>query len=334
MMVVCKECGVNFENEKGLHLHLRRHKLKIKSYYERYYPMVCLQTGRKLSWRDGDTLENYLSRRFVDKTALYQYFEKDGDLDAKKSLIIKYLEDFYHKHQIAPCQMELCTLPMFPNLLIMEKYLNYAEICKTSVVGTRFDYNLDYTKPLPIKRIDPKDFCILIDSRERNPYRLCSSVVGKIDVGDYALAGQNFNGIVVDRKEIGDFWNTMAGAIDKNGEPTRFQRELERAKSAGQYVIILCEYNLHLLDKYKSYGFANYSYIAHNMRNIFRQYHDCCQFVFTISRDISAKLLIEFLLCGDVIKKYDLQYWVDKHYPPFRNQEFSEEDLVNLFGEK
>ena len=74
-METCKECGALFENSTSLHGHLRKHKLKIADYYSRHYPKNCLQTGKKLTWKSGDTLAEYLGRFFIDKTALNQYFD-------------------------------------------------------------------------------------------------------------------------------------------------------------------------------------------------------------------------------------------------------------------
>jgi len=327
-MITCKECEQTFDSAPSFHRHLRRHSLRIKEYYEKHYPMKCLQTGRKLVWKLGDSLKEYLARRFIDKEAMFCYFTDLKDKEYKAQVIMGYVSDSVSLHGFAPCQVEVGSLPMHPNLLILDKYLNYSKLCSDSGWKSRFDYSLDYSK-LPTTLENKAEFTILIDTREQNPYRYYNSIRGKLDCGDYALGGALFNKICVERKSIADFWLTMSSAV-RGVEETRFKRELLRARETGCYLIILCEHSLYELDKYKGYGYANASFICHNMRSLFREFSDCCQFVFCNNRQYSAGLLVEFLLAGQSVRRYDLQYFVDKRYPPFRDFDFSVEDLNKL----
>lgn len=324
-MIVCKECQSSYEIEKSFHSHLRKHGLNKKSYYEKHYPKFCLQTNKKIQWKDSDDLKSYLNRDFIDKIAMYQFFESKECIEDKKNQLIKMLDESYAKHGILPSQSELVSLPCSPNLLTVQNFFVLKDLIKSKEYLSRFDYGFNYDYNLPLVKVNPDDFTILIDSREQRPYRFFSSVVGKINEGDYALAGQLYNNISIERKSISDFGGTVVGGND------RFRRELDRVRENGRYLIILVEFNLHDLHKHKFFGYANSALVGHSMRNIFREYSDVCQIVFGGDRDSCVKYVIEFLLCGQKCRNIDLQLYVDSHKNKFKNFEFTKQDLLELY---
>ena len=67
-----------------------------------------------------------------------------------------------------------------------------------------------------------KDFTIVIDTREQQPYTFsCATVEHALDAGDYSIAGCESQ-IAVERKSLADFVRTVIH------ERQRFQSELEK----------------------------------------------------------------------------------------------------------
>jgi hypothetical protein len=62
----------------------------------------------------------------------------------------------------------------------------------------------------------------------------------------------------------------------------------------------------------QSYKKFNLKYVFHNMRDLQRQYGDCCQFVFSGSRDLSVELIPKLLVLGKSLWKTDIQYFWSK----------------------
>lgn len=325
-MMSCKECSKDFETVKAFHSHLRGHKMKVKAYYEKHYPKTCLYSGKKLSWKDGDDLKSYISRDFLDKVYLNLYFNNSEWMYEKQRYLSDFLLSSYNKHKVLPSQVELASLPLSPHYLIFRKFLNLSEFIKKHGCKSRFDYDFDYLKPLSLEKVKTEDFTINVDTRETQEYRIFSTVKGKLDVGDYCLAGSLFNGIVIERKSVADFGGTVVAGNE------RFRRELDRVRESGKYLVVLVEFNIHELQQHRFYGYANASFISHSMRNLARDYSDCMQFVFGINRNNCVKYVIEFLLAGKAIKNIDLQLYVDYQKSVFKSHEFSKKDLEELLN--
>ena len=87
-----------------------------------------------------------------------------------------------------------------------------------------------------------KKFTIIRDTREQEGkgwiFRASSNCNGmiqrKLDVGDYSIDGME-NIIVVERKTIGDLWNTLV----KTANYDRFLREWDRAKNHRMKYLII-----------------------------------------------------------------------------------------------
>lgn len=331
-MISCKECQSTFDNEKSFHGHLRKHKLKIKEYYEKHYPKNCLQTGKKLQWKDGDDLLSYSSRNFIDKIALNQYFLSESDsaetVELKKKILEEFIEDSYKRNLVFPSEIELASLPIAPNLLIFQKYFGIPEFLDGKKMPSRFNYVTNYSLDLELPKVDFDEFTILVDTREQAPYRFFSSIKGKLNSGDYALAGKLFNDVVVERKSVSDFGGTVVSGNE------RFRRELDRVREEGRYLIILVEFNIHDLYKHKFYGYSNPAFVSHNMRGLIRDYSDCCQFVFGGARTSCIKYCVQFLLYGQKCRQIDLQLFVDSHDNVFHGEEFDKNDLMSLYDNK
>lgn len=324
-MITCKECHITFEKDRSFNAHLRRHNMKMKDYFHKHYPKKCLQTQRKLEWKSGDDLATYLSRDFVDKTALNLYFENKDNHEAKNKFLLDFIQNSYLRYSTLPSQVEFGSLPIAPNFLTFNNYFDIKALIKEKEYKTRFNYNFDYLGKLPLDNVDIKDFVINCDSREQNSYRFFSSIRGAMNAGDYALAGKAFNNTIIERKNIADFGATMVGGNE------RFRRELDRIRALGYYLVILVEGNIHEIHKHKFYGYSNPPFICHNMRQIIRDYSDVSQFVFGVKREMCVKYVVEFLLCGLRCKDIDLQLLIDSRHNQFHIEEFTKEDFIQLY---
>jgi hypothetical protein len=323
-VIVCKECGKNFDTSKGLHGHLRAHKKSVKEYYEFHYPRCCLQTGHKVVWKDGDAFEEYMQRDFVDQKALEAYFSVEDE--GRQKLLKDYLESDCKRHQVGMCAAEYSSLSLSPTLRIYLDRLDYVAECGKIGVSTRFDYSRSYDGALPIAKVDSRDFCILIDSREQNPYEFFSQIRGKIGTGDYTLGGQLFNGIVIERKSLQDFGGTLGSGLD------RFKRELARVREEKRYLVVLVEYPIKEIFNYRFYGRCQAPYFFHRMRELIREFSDVSQWVFGGYRWNCVKLVPMFLLCGQECRKIDLQLWCDLNNSIPRAGPFTQQDLENLYA--
>lgn len=330
-MIACKECGSIFEEVKSLHGHLRKHKLKVKDYYESHYPKVCLMTGKKLPWKDSDDLKSYLARNFINEETMYHYFlDCENQKETKLEKITDNLIKFKDKSELTPTQFELSSSSFSPDILLYSKYFNYTKKCEELGFKTRFNYTFDYHNKLPIDKIPIEEFCINIDTREQNELMFFSTIKGKLSIGDYTLAGKHHNSIYIERKSIGDAGGTFSKIATDGLYLSRFERELLRAREDNKYVIILVECSILDFKKYRFYGFAQSDFILNRMRYISRNFSDCSQIVFAGGRNQCQNLVPAFLLLGSKARNIDLQLWVDinsNNLPRI----FSKQDLLKLY---
>ena len=72
-MVKCQECGKEFDKDRGLHLHIKAHKLSISDYYHKYFPRKDRHTGDLIKFKNK---EQYFSSDFNSKTNLKSWLKK------------------------------------------------------------------------------------------------------------------------------------------------------------------------------------------------------------------------------------------------------------------
>lgn len=86
-------------------------------------------------------------------------------------------------------------------------------------------------------RSEAKEFVIKIDTREQRPWTFpkeIQTVIGKLDEGDYAVAGLE-DRFIVERKSLQDAWQTLTHGRE------RFRGEILRAISKDAKMLILVE---------------------------------------------------------------------------------------------
>lgn len=298
----CLECNEEFESERSLHTHIKKHKIFLHDYFVKHFPRKNLLTNEILPFKDKNS---YFSNDFYNIHQLYEWCELAEKNIVKNYIKEKLLERIKSKQlKFAPNEIELFT-SFLPNIDIYKKfYKSYTYLCREIEIEPLFG------QKLPDNFWEECDLEIITDTREQEPLYFKKQVVDKLDIGDYGIV-HGFDYTFVDRKSEQDFKSTLS---QLNLE--RFERELIRARSINCYLFIVTEadlYDLENLNK-KSYHKSNLKYIYHNMRILQHKYKDCCQFVFTGSRLNSENLIPRILRSGKKIWNVDMQYFINKRY--------------------
>jgi hypothetical protein len=120
--------------------------------------------------------------------------------------------------------------------------------------------------------------------------------------------GKEYDYTFVDRKSYQDFCSTVTNGYN------RFVKELERCKSLGCFLFIVVESAFGELEEENRKSFKKFKldYVFHQMREIQAEYSDCCQFIFSGSRENSELLIPKLLVLGTQLWRVDVQYFWDK----------------------
>lgn len=285
---------------KGLHAHIKKHGFILGDYYVKYYPRLNKLTGKQLPFKD---YHDYFEKDFANYKQLVEWCET-ADVEEVKQYLVEVLKKRIIKKKLdyAPNTVELFTSGLPPMDIYKHLFGSYAKACA-----------LADTKPLFGSAL-PKEFhydCrnvkIYIDTREQQPLKFNNSEILKLDVGDYAVGGDDYNYTYVDRKSFGDFCGTMSK------DYKRFARELQRCRDLGGYLFIVTETPLYKMEEKNRFNPKRFQldYIFHNMRDLQHEFKDCCQFVFSGNRSSSQILIPKLLVLGKKLWNVDIQYYLD-----------------------
>ena len=304
MLYECQICGEEFTSEKGLHIHLKKHKIDLATYYTTYYPRKNLLTGEPLPFKNKS---DYFEKDFSTRRQLLKWCMSQ-EKEVTKKYAIKKLKERIESKQLSrgPNHLEL-KLAQLPDIDVYKyAFGSYSEACKEAGCKPLFSKPMhkDFYKP----DSEFEDLNILIDTREQKPLIFNKSQNLKLDFGDYTLGGKDYTYTYVDRKAEQDFKGTLSGGFE------RFKRELERVKSFDSYLYIVIESDLNKLYKNNMFGphKSNLKYVYHNMRLISHEFSDHCQFIFSGSRAESELLIPKLLKMGKKLWNVDVQYYLDK----------------------
>jgi hypothetical protein len=304
MLYECKICGEEFSSEKGLHIHLKKHKMDLATYYTTYYPRKNLLTGDPLPFKNKN---DYFERDFTTRSQLLKWCMSQ-DKDATKEYALKKLKERIENKKLkrAPNHLEL-KLAKMPDIDVYKHaFGSYSKACKAAGCKPLFSKPIDKSFYKPDS--DFEDLNILIDTREQKPLVFNKSQDLKLDFGDYTLGGKDYTYTYVDRKAEQDFKGTLSGGFE------RFRRELQRVKDFDSYLYIVIESDLNKLYKNNMFGphKSNLKYVYHNMRLISHEFADHCQFIFSGSRAGSQSIIPKLLKTGKSLWGVDIQYYLDK----------------------
>jgi hypothetical protein len=309
MSFKCKVCGQEFETERKLHSHLKKHDLRVASYYQKYYPRYDLHDGKIIKFKSKDY---YFSREFNTRTNQLKWLNSLPDEEAKDYLKKLLLERKEKKNLIySPSQVELRTTSI-PSIISFEKKFNdYYKLCES--LGFKNKYkNIENIATASIPKT--KDLKVYVDSREQLPlkFNLPTEVRG-LKFGDYALSEKSLTcNCYIERKSLSDFISTISV---QNYD--RFCREIERAYENEANLIIVVEDTLtnalsfpylpHISRKIK----VTPEFIFHQVRDMIQKY-DHIQFLFVKGRKESVRVIEKIFFSKCVYKDIDLQLAYDK----------------------
>jgi hypothetical protein len=309
MLFNCKECGENYESLKSLHSHIKKHDMLLGDYYVKNFKRKNKLTGSLLQFKN---YEDYFSRDFTTYQQMIDWCESAPEKEVK-SYILDLLKTRIEKKNInyGPSTVELFSCELPPIRLYQKLFGSYRQACEEAGVTPMFG------SPFPKEfHNDYRSVKIYVDTREQQPLQFANSQSMKLDVGDYAINGDDFQYTYVDRKSFPDFCNTMTT------EYKRFARELQRCRTLESFLFVVIECDLYKMEKINSKSPKRYNlnYVFHNMRDLQSQFPDCCQFVFSGNRGNSQLLIPKLLMVGPKLWKTDVQYFLDKGEMQYYNQ--------------
>ena len=297
----CKECDQEYGSLRSLHAHIKKHDVLLGDYYVKHFQRKDKLTGELIPFKKYD---QYFHTSFLNASNMRKWC-KTAPKEEVEAFVINSIKDKLTSKNIkaGPPALYLETSGLPDMEICKEIFGSYNAVCE------KFGMLPMLAGQLP-KEFDD-DFSnnnILIDTREQRPLSFKNSELLKLDVGDYGVSGELYDYTFVDRKSYQDFGATVTGGY------ARFVKELERCKSLGcfLFIVIECDFDQIYWKNKSVYKKFNLGYVLHNMRDIQAKYSDCCQFVFSGSREESVKLIPKVLVLGQKLWKVDLQYFWNK----------------------
>ena len=320
--IICKICDKEFPENKNLHLHLRKHKIRVVEYYQTHYPRYDLRDGNIIKFKNKD---QYFSTDFNSKTNLKAWLKSQP-----RHLSKKYMRNFLisrkEKKGLAYSmgQVELRSLMAAPvqfydeifDDCITEFSHGYYALCHKLGFENKFD---ECDNIITGTEYDKSKYKIYIDTRERKPLKFDRDIeIQTLKFGDYTFSDQDVTcGCYIERKSLADFVGTLSGGYD------RFSREMLRAHRAGAYMVVLIESKMSNATSFqflrkagsKDRVFKNVratpEFIMHNMRKIISDYPNC-QFLFVDGRKEASRVIEKIFTCGCMYRTVDLQLAYDR----------------------
>jgi hypothetical protein len=304
----CKEskCEYSSDSKDDFINHIKKtHDLKIDHYLKQHLNKKDLLTKEVIEFK---SFEQYLLTDFVNKNNMLKWLKLEKDKLAKNFLLNKIIDHSKLKSVCYfPSSAEMRTVSYLPSIKTYEFFFpDLNDFIKSTNLQSRYSYNKN---ELNFNFICQKN--ITVDTREQKPIKLKDYEIinEKLEFGDYSCDGL----LAVERKSLNDLVSTLSSGFD------RFNREIERAKDANGYIIVVteCDINKFLSFSYSRAGrFAKAStdFVFHRFREICKNFPENVQFCFSGGRKESSDLIPKILsLDVDAAKSVDFQYLIEQN---------------------
>lgn len=300
METKCKECLADFKSVASLNKHIKCHGITLPDYYVKHYARKNLLTGELLPFKDA---YSYFEHDFVNAQQMNKWCRENSPEIVKPYILNKLIKRKEEKElKYAPPSLEL-KISRMPSVEIYRQHFgSYGKAAKAA--GLDFWYKDSLPKDFDIV----PELEILVDTREQKPLFFKKSSVLKLDLGDYGIGGEHYNYTFVDRKSESDFKGTMTLGNE------RFRAEMQRARDFGCFIFVVIECSIsdiYAHNNFKNFHKANIEFIWHQMKELQRDYMDCCQFIFAESREKAGILIPKLLYHGKKLWKCDMQYFLE-----------------------
>lgn len=306
MDFICKEskCEYSCNDKDDFIKHVKNiHGLKIDQYLKFNLNKRDLLTKEVIEFK---SFEQYLLTDFVNKKNMLAWLKIEKNNLAKEFLLYKIiahseLKSVWH----FPSSSEMRTISYLPSIKTYQFFFeDLNEFIDSTNLKRRYNYNKN---ELNFNFIHKKN--ITIDTREQKPIKLenYDIINEKLNFGDYSCDGI----LAVERKSLNDLVSTLSSGFD------RFNREVERAKLAGGYIVVVteCDINKFLSFSYSRTGkFAKASsdFIFHRFREVCKNFPENIQFCFSGGRKESSDIIPKILSMDiNVVKNVDFQYLIE-----------------------
>ena len=298
--LTCKIDGAKFETEKELHRYLRKFKIRMAEYYQKYYPRRDLLTGELIKFKNKNY---YFSNHFNSRVNMKKWL-KETSREEAKGFCVKIIEERKERRSLvySPTQVEMRCTMMPPIHYYQELFGDFYSLCSELNLKPRFSK----FPSEEIKEEIEEGYEIVVDTREQKPLIINYQTRREgLKFADYWLDKED-NKCYVERKETKDFIGTFTGGCD------RFCRELERADEQNAYVVVVVENSL---DNMMKFNYLKYvtkkvqvtpEYVMRNVRDIIQK-HENVQFLFAKGRTEATRLTRKLFFSGTNYKDIDLQ---------------------------
>lgn len=258
--------------------------------------------------------ESYHLQNFKDKRNMKKYFLNAIE-NKTPEVIQEFIFNTYKGYielkglQYIPHFVETMTIKVLPHAITVDQYYDggYSKLIKDLNAASFLKYdNINFPD---ISNLDP-NIRIVQDTREKTPPKISYPIdIHKLDYGDYTIDRPNQT-VFIERKAAGDFLSS----VSSNASFERFCREMERARNANKYIVILVE------NKFESVFYAqNFfvrkaspDFIMHRLRDLCRKFPKNLQVLFVDGRKEAAKMIPYLLYFDKEIMDIDLQFAYNK----------------------
>ncbi len=271
---------------------------------QRENPRYDLYTGEILPYRSKEFYENSLYSTRQNLISHFKRIDVEKVKEITKEILTIRKNQKNLQYSLSTVELRSLVAPAVMFLDVLK--VDYSSICESIGLKNRYKYSdFTYDDDKQIRKI-------VVDSREQNslsfPKHISTTVKG-LKVGDYAKTDNLKNQIVIERKNLSDFVQTLSSGYE------RFHKELNRAEELNVKLLMVVEAKMTQALSFNylphlKYSKATPEFIFSRAREIIQNYPDF-QIVFVDGRYEAAAMTMFALKFGRELLDWDVQYLYD-----------------------